>query len=301
MLRRRQAELMLVTTVILWSLNFTVTKYVLEHGFKPLAYSTVRYGAATVIFTWFTYGTERSFHVRRRDFWLICLAAGVGIWLNQITYVYAITFSNASTIALILGATPIFTALIAFAFGLERMYRRFWIAAGVSFGGVALIALGKSGGVSGSLKGDLLGIATAGTWAAYSVMVAPLMRRYSPYRISALVLAIGWVGVAATGYTQVQDQSFHFSSLVWLCLLYATLGPLVITNILWFKAIDKVGPSRATLVANLQPFMAALFAVLLLSEKITLLQVAGGVLIAGGIALARRPRAAAPVEPVEPG
>ena len=42
---------MLVTTVILWSLNFTVTKYVLDHGFKPLAYSTVRYGAATVIFT----------------------------------------------------------------------------------------------------------------------------------------------------------------------------------------------------------------------------------------------------------
>jgi drug/metabolite transporter (DMT)-like permease len=181
------------------------------------------------------------------------------------------------------------------------MYRRFWIAAGVSFGGVALIALGKSGGVSGSLEGDLLGVATAATWAAYTVMVAPLMRRYSPYRISALVLAIGWAAVAATGFTQVQHQSFHFSSLVWLCLLYATLGPLVLTNILWFKAIDRVGPSRATLVANLQPFIAALFAVLLLSEKITLLQVAGGALIAGGIALARRPRAAAPIDSIEPG
>jgi drug/metabolite transporter (DMT)-like permease len=292
---------MLLITVVLWALNFTVTKYVLDHGFKPLAYSTVRYGAATVIFTWFTYGRERSFSVRRRDLWLIGLAAALGVWLNQITYVYAIKFSNASTIALILGATPIFTALIAFAFGLERMYRRFWIAAGVSFGGVALIALGKSGGVSGSLKGDLLGVATAATWAAYTVMVAPLMRRYSPYRISALVLATGWVAVAATGFTQVQHQSFHFSTLVWLCLLYATLGPLVLTNILWFKAIDKVGPSRATLVANMQPFVAALFAVLLLSEKITLLQVAGGALIAGGIALARRPRVAAPIESVEPG
>jgi drug/metabolite transporter (DMT)-like permease len=301
MLRRRQAELMLVTTVMLWALNFTVTKYVLDHGFRPLAYSTVRYGAATVIFTWFTYGRERSFHVRRRDLALIALAAGLGIWLNQITYVYAITYSNASTIALILGATPIFTALIAFVFGLERMYRRFWIAAAVSFSGVALIGLGKAGGVPGSLKGDLLGLATAATWSAYTVAIAPLMRRYSPYRISALVLLIGWVAVAATGWQQVQAQSFHFSSLVWLCLLYATLGPLVITNILWFKAVDRVGPSRATLVANLQPFIAALFAVLLLSEKITVLQVFGGLLIAGGIALARRPRSAAPVEPVEAG
>jgi drug/metabolite transporter (DMT)-like permease len=289
---------MLATTVMLWALNFTVTKYVLDHGFRPLAYSTVRYGAATVIFTWFTYGRERSFHVRRRDLALIALAAALGIWLNQITYVYAISNSNASTIALILGATPIFTALIAFAFGLERMYRRFWIAAAVSFGGVALIAFGKAGGVSGSLKGDLLGVATAATWAAYTVAIAPLMRRYSPYRISALVLLIGWVAIAATGWRQVQDQSFHLSTLVWLCLLYATLGPLVLTNILWFRAVDRVGPSRATLVANMQPFVAALFAVLLLSEKITVLQVVGGAFIAGGIALSRRPRTGV-IEPVE--
>src|SRR5207253_9455659 len=55
----------------------------------------------------------------------------------------SLEFSNASTIALILGATPIFTALIAFAIGLERLHGRFWVAAAVSFAGVALIALGK--------------------------------------------------------------------------------------------------------------------------------------------------------------
>lgn len=290
-MRRRKADLMLGTTVVLWALNFTVTKYVLEHGFKPLAYSTVRYGAATVLFTWFTYGTERTFRVRRRDLLLIVLAAALGIWLNQIAYVYALTYSNASTIALILGATPIFTALIAFAIGLERLHARFWVAAVVSFAGVALIALGKPGGVSGSLKGDLLGIATAATWAAYTVTIAPLMRSYSPYRISALVLVVGWVAVAITGVTQTTSQSFHFSGLVWLCLVYATLGPLVLTNILWYRAVSAVGPSRATLVTNLQPFIAALFALVLLSETMTALQVLGGVLVAGGIFLARRRRA----------
>jgi LPXTG-motif cell wall-anchored protein len=299
MLRRRRAELMLMTTVFLWAFNFTVTKYVLEHGFKPLAYSTVRYGAATILFTWFTYGAERSFRVRRRDLLLIVVAAALGIWLNQISYVYALTYSNASTIALILGATPIFTAIIAFAIGLERLHGRFWLAAAVSFAGVALIAFGKPGGVSGSVKGDLLGIATAATWAAYTVAIAPLMRSYSPYRISALVLAIGWVAVAATGFTQTAHQSFDFSRLVWLCLVYATLGPLVLTNILWFKAVDQVGPSRATLVANLQPFIAAIIALVLLSETMSWVQVLGGVLIGGGIFLARRRRRSADPELIE--
>jgi drug/metabolite transporter (DMT)-like permease len=284
---------MLLTTVLLWALNFTVTKYVLEHGFQPLAYSTVRYGMATIIFTWFTYGVEGSFRVRRRDIPLILGAAALGIWLNQLSYVYALTYTNASTVALILGATPIFVALIAFAVGLERLHAGFWLAAVVSFAGVALIALGKEGGVSGSIKGDLLGVATAATWAAYTVAIAPLMRSYSPYRISALVLTIGWVAIAITGIQQTASQSFDFSALVWLCLVYAILGPLVLTNILWFKAVDRVGPSRAALVANLQPFIAAVFALVLLSETMTWIQVVGGVLIGGGIFLARRPRAVA--------
>ena len=290
---RPTAYLMLLATVVLWALNFTVTKYVLEHGFQPLAYSTVRYGIATIIFTWFTFGMEGSFHVRRRHLWLVVVAAALGIWLNQLTYVYALTYSNASTIALILGATPIFAALIASAIGLEKLHTRFWIAAAVSFSGVALIALGKSGGVSASLKGDALGVATAATWAAYTVAIAPLMRSYSPYRISALVLAIGWVAVALTGITQTMNQSFDFGALVWVCLVYAILGPLVLTNILWFRAVSRIGPSRATLVANLQPFIAAIFALVLLSESITPVQIAGGALIGGGILLARRRRAAA--------
>ena len=159
--------------------------------------------------------------MRRQHVWLLVAAAALGIWLNQLSYVYALEYSSASTIALILGATPIFTALIAFAIGLERLHRRFWIAAAVSFAGVALIALGKSGGVSGSLKGDALGVATAATWAAYTVAIAPLMRSYSPYRISALVLAIGWVAVALTGISQTAHQSFDLGTLVWVCLAYA--------------------------------------------------------------------------------
>lgn len=279
---------MLLTTVILWSLNFTVTKYVLEHGFKPLAYSTTRYGAAALIFAAFTFAVERSFRVRSRDALIILAAAAVGIWANQLSYVYAIKLSTASTVALILGMTPIFTALFAFAAGVERPTRRFWLAAAVSFGGAALVALGSSGGLSASLKGDVLAVLTAVTWALYSVLVAPLMRRYSPYRISALVLVLGWCAVAVTGLPQLGSQDFGLGWEIWALLAFATLGPLFLTNILWFRAIHRVGPSRATLFANIQPFIAAVFALLLLSERMTLLQVGGGILIGAGILLSRR-------------
>ena len=287
--RDRTADLMLVGTILIWSLNFTVTRYVLEHGFQPLAYSTVRYGIAATLFAAFTYGYEGSLRIRRRDIVIVLIAAGLGIWLNQLSYVYAIKLTNASTTALILGITPIFAALIAFAIGLERVSSRFWLAAAVSFVGVSLVAIG-SGEVRGDLEGDLLGVATAATWAAYSVAIAPLMRRYSPYRISAIVLVVGWIAVAATAAPQLARQEWDLGWEVWALLAFAVLGPLVLTNILWFKAVDRVGPSHATLFANAQPFVAVIFAVLLLGETLSWLQIVRGVGIGVGIWLARRKR-----------
>ena len=75
---------------------------------------------------------------------------------------------------------------------------------------------------------------------------------------------------------------------MWALFAFATLGPLVLTNLLWFTAIDQVGPSRAALFANLQPFLAAIIALVLLSEELTMLQVAGGLAIAAGIVFSRR-------------
>ena len=285
---------MLLATVCLWAFNFTITRYVLTHGFEPLAYASIRYAAAAVIFSGITYGVERSLAVRRRDLGLLLLAAALGVWLNQISFVYALQTTTASTAALIMGVLPIFTALIAWGVGLERLSRRFLLASAVSFGGVALVALGSGGRLSANLRGDLLILATAATWAGYSVAIAPLMRSYSPFRISAFVLLVGWVPLVLTGLPQLLEQDFDLRPLVWAGLVFATLGPLVLTNVLWFTAIDRVGPSRATLFTNLQPFLAAIFALVLLSERITLLQVGGGVLIGGGILLARRRQLRAP-------
>ena len=76
--------------------------------------------------------------------------------------------------------------------------------------------------------------------------------------------------------------------------MFATLGPLVLTNELWFRSLDRIGPARATLAANLQPFVAAAIAVVLLSETLNALELAGGALIAAGILVARRRRAPLP-------
>jgi drug/metabolite transporter (DMT)-like permease len=277
---------MLLGTVLLWALNITVTKYMFEHGWLPLAYGTIRYFFAIALFWVFTWRREGSFRIERKDFRLVVIAA-LFIFANQVCFVYGVHLAQASTVALLLGATPIFIGLITVVLRLEHLQRSFWIGALVTFAGVGLVAAGSGGGLGSSLGGDLIAIATAFTWACYTVTIAPLMQRYSPYRISALVLAIGWVPLAALASVQLGHETFSFGWTVWLGFGYAVIGPLFLTNILWFTAIDRVGPSRASLFGNLQPFLAVIFAVLLLGETLHGLEIVGGVFIFAGIAYER--------------
>jgi drug/metabolite transporter (DMT)-like permease len=292
-MRVRTVDLMLLGTVLLWALNATVTRYVLTHGFQPLAYTTIRYGAATVLFWIFTWSRERSFRIAARDLRYVAIAAAM-IFVNQVCFVYSVDKTSAATVTLFLGTTPIFIGIVAGVIGLERMGRGFWFAAAVSIAGVAFVASG-SGGFSGRVFGDALAVSTALTWAMYSVTITPLMRRYSPFRISALVLALGWVPIAAAGFGQTTSQSFHLGTLVWVGLAFAVVGPLFLTSILWFTAISRVGPSRASLFSNLQPAVGALFALVLLGEHLTRWEVVGGVLILSAVVLERSRRPA--VEP----
>jgi drug/metabolite transporter (DMT)-like permease len=286
--RLSPAEVGLVVTVVIWSFNFTLTRYVLEHGMQPLAWSALRFSTAALLFAGITLAWERSLRMSRRDVVFLFAAVVVGIWLNQFGFVYSLKYTTASTAALVFGTLPIFTIIIASATGVEHLTRRFVAAALVSFAGVVLVALGAAGEVAGNPVGIALALLGAATWAVYSVAIAPLMRRYSPFRISAVGLLMGAALIVPTAAPQLASQDWHLDPKIWVIFVIAVVGPLVITNILWFTGIDRVGPSRASLYANLQPFLGAVIALLLLSEELTLVQALGGLAIAVGIVLARR-------------
>jgi drug/metabolite transporter (DMT)-like permease len=295
MRRRLPADVLLLATVLFWSFNFTVVKYALTHGWKPLSYSSVRFAIGAVLFSALTWGREGGLRVDRRHVPLMLGAAALGIWLNQLTFAYSVRLTTAATVALMFGTLPIFVALVAQALRLEHLRARHWLATLVSFSGVALVAAGSSGGLSGDLGGILLGLGASATWAGYSVAVGPLMQQYSPYRISAFMLLVGSVPLLLSAARQLAEQDWGaLGGLAWAAFVYSLFFSLVFTNVMWFTAIDRVGAPRASLYANLQPFLGAFFALVVLSEEMGALQFAGGLVIGAGILLVRLARPPAP-------
>jgi drug/metabolite transporter (DMT)-like permease len=293
--RRAPAELLLLGAVVLWSFNYTAVRYGVTHGFAPLAYAPVRWLLAGAALHAVARGRGRSLRVGSRDLGLLVAVSVVGIVLNQVTLLYALRLAPASTVALVFGSLPILVSLAAHVTGMEPLRARHWIACGVSFAGVALVSLGTQGRLSGELGGVLLALLTVCSFAVYSVAIVPLMRRHSPLVVTAVTTMSGAVLLTVVASPALLTQDWlQPGALAWGALLYSALPSIVVGNILWFTAMSRVGPGRAALFSNLQPFVAALFALLVLSERLGPLQVAGGLVIAVGLVLGRRRAVGAP-------
>ena len=93
---------------------------------------------------------------------------------------------------------------------------------------------------------------------------------------------------------RVGTRDAFVSRVPWAAL--AAVLALFLTNILWFTAISRVGPSRASLFSNLQPVFGVAFALVLLGESLGRWKLVGGALILGAV-LAERFRRVPPQPP----
>ena len=279
----------LLITVSCWALNVIVVKWAVQQ-WSPLTYSVWRNAIGVLFALAILKATEGSVRIERRDVPLVAVSALIGIVINQLGFMYATTYTTATTISLLLASIPAFAAISASVLGHERIGARHWCGIGVAAAGTALVLVAGAGKLDlTSLRGDLLVLVAAATWGVYSVLVRPLFARYSPNRISTLVLLSAVPMLTVVSLPQVIHQDYGAITVGgWAALLFSVFFGLVFTNMLWFGAIHRGGAARATAVMPIQPFLGALFAWALLGETVTLLQVAGGVVIVLGIWMTRR-------------
>ena len=164
----------------------------------------------------------------------------------------------------------------------------------MSFVGVGLVSLGVGGASTGSLWGLLLALVAVSCFAVYSVAIVPVMSRHTPLVATAVTTLIGAVLLSVAACAGWSTRTGAWKALAWGSLVYSALPAIVLGNILWFTAISRVGPGRASLYPNLQPFLGAVFALLVLSEGLGALEIACGCVIATGLVIGRRRSLATP-------
>ncbi len=222
--------------------------------------------------------------------WRLLALGVVGFGLYQVCWTVGLTQITAGDSALIIAAAPVFTALLAAGFGLDRLTAPKLAGAVIAFAGVAIVvAEGSSISLGASLGGDLLTLAASLLWAAYTVGGARMLREVDAVSATAWsalggILFLVPFGVAEILLSPPPDVTLG----VVVGVVYSGSMAAAISIVLVMHGVAVIGPTRASSTQLLVPFGAVVLGAVFLAEPILLGQIAGGIIIVAGLLLTRR-------------
>jgi drug/metabolite transporter (DMT)-like permease len=280
-------EIGLVAMAVIWGVNFSVMK----HGtqmMEPLAFNALRMGVGcAVLMSMALLGAGAL--PTMADRWRLMGLGVVGHCIYQLFFVSGLARTRAGTAALVVAASPAAVAIVARAFGHERLKPRAVWGIVASITGVMLVvgaSLTTDG--TGHLIGDLLVLCAVICWAFYTSGLLPLTKRNEAVQVAAWTLLGGVIPLFAFATPALLRTDWGTIALsTWGAVVYAGVLAMVIAYLFWYRGVHQLGPTRTSMYSNLQPIVAVLFAWVSLGEVPTLVQGIGAASVIGGLYLAR--------------
>jgi drug/metabolite transporter (DMT)-like permease len=211
---------------------------------------------------------------------ITALALGaIGYAAQAGLFFQALTRIDASLTALILYLYPSFVTLAAVALGRDRLDRVRVASLALAFVGLALVLF-----VADPARLDALGVGLAlGSAMAYTayILISDTVRA-DPLQLSALVCAGAAASFALTAAIS-GDASLDFDPEGWLWLAAIALVSTVLAIVLFFGGLQRLGPSRASIISTVEPLVTVVLASLVFGESLAAVQLVGGALVLASV------------------
>ena len=286
------AYLLLVFTMIFWAGNSVVARGIHE-TVPPIALAWLRWTLAalfTMPFAW--PHLKRDWPVIRANWPTLLLLGSTGAGMFIAIYYYGISKTSAINALVINSAVPLLIPIAAFLMYRERINRYQALGIGLSLVGVLIVLTKGDPGVLAALGfniGDLWVLVAMAVWSVYTV----LLRKQPP---------IHWLSFAAISFSvaslfnlpifigeHLLYRQIHWTAGAVLAILYVATLPSATAQILYIRAVELIGATRAGVFIHLVPMFGAIMAILFLGETLHLFHLAGFALILSGVWLASRP------------
>ncbi|HET7661120.1 MAG TPA: EamA family transporter [Oryzihumus sp.] len=290
-----------VVAAVLFSVNGTVSKVVLQHGLSSLELVSVRSAGTALVLLGITATTRpRALRVGWRELGFLVAYGVTGIAMVQWLYFVALQRLPVGVALLFEYTAPLMVALWVRFVQRQPVRSRLWLGLACALGGLALVAQFWKGLVLDPL-GLVSAVGAGAALATYYLMGEAGQRQRDP--ISLMGFSFGFSAVL---WAAVQPWwTFPFDRMgqavelpgavpgaapLWLLVLWVILLGTVAPFLLVLVAVTHLGAARVGLVGMLEPVGAGVIAWVLLGESLTPVQVAGSVVVLVGIALAETAR-----------
>lgn len=253
---------------------------------QPFGLNVVRVGiTAILLWVMFLFKPEKKL-VSKADGWRFFLCGLTGIAVNQLLFLKGLQLTYPIQASLLMLATPIIIAVLAAIVLKEKLTTAAGIGIFLGLTGAVLLITRQqtSGNASNPALGNLLVIINAASYAIYFILVKPLMEKYPPIQVLRIVFTIGFFIVLPFGFSELMATPWDAYQLNDAAALFIIIiGGTFLAYLFNIYGIRQVGASVAGSYIYAQPVFAAIIAILVLGEKLTVYELIAAVLIFSGL------------------
>lgn len=269
------ASLVLVALAALcWGLSGGIAGILVRGGWDPTVVALYRGSIGLlIVLAWLALRPHRS-GLGNHRLWLWASLAGLGVAGNFTFFFLSIEHGTVAVAATLMYCAPVWVYLVSFALKLEASSPSKWFAiALVLLGVVLLTGIHDVRASAITPLGIAAGLMSGGCYALFIFGFKNATRYGSPRAILVIafaVLVVVLLGVADFGQVAAAPASPDWP-------VFGALGILGagISFILYVVGMRRACPTRASIVAMIEPVTAALFAFAVLGESLAGLQLAG--------------------------
>lgn len=211
----------------------------------------------------------------------------VGVTAYHALFNLGLQVSGAAKAALLMPMNmPVFTALFSAWLLRERLSPRQLAGVGCSTAGVVLVLLGGAGGLAAVRAADGILLVAIACFALYNVWGRQVLARHSPLAANTYPAAVGALGLLPLAALERPWSALAAAPAgFWWHVAYLSVFGTVLAYLWWYRGIARIGASRTAVFAYLVPVWAVLLSALVLGERVSPWQLAGGALAVAGVAL----------------
>jgi len=270
---------------VIWGSNFVFGKILMQY-FSPSIVTMLR------LFMIVLFLLSLSFFYRSKqkiafkmDFVLLIVLGIIGVFLNQWSFFAGLETADPTTAALILATTPILTGFLAAIFLKEKITLRMVFGSLIAIIGIFYVVTDGSLASVQMDKGLIWIVITMVTFALMIIMTRQLSQRLDPFTITLYSNIIGLI--VSFPFAIFVDKPIRMSMdlSAWALLIGTAVVVHGIATLIWNNHIRNVDASKASILSNLEPFVAMVVGFILLAKPITGIELLGSVFIVAGVLL----------------
>ncbi|MFQ5343177.1 MAG: DMT family transporter [Anaerolineae bacterium] len=222
----------------------------------------------------------RLLRIRLRDVPFFAAFGVLSIAAVSVVYILAVDQVGVALAAVLLYTAPAWVTILAWQLYNEPLTRIKVMALLLAFAGTALAAeVYNPASLRLNASGLFFGLASGFTYALYTILGRRALVNYSP--ITTVTYSFAFAGLALIPLISMQDVRFVIDGppALWATLAALALGPTVASFMLYTHGLEYIEAGVASIIATLEVVSAAVLGYLILGQRLSPAQTAGGVLI----------------------